>query len=312
MKKIFLTATIAILFLAQPCLGQVTTDTPAATQETTPATELKTAEDEIEKTETSAKAPVPVPVPFEANIAKLLPANSSINFIGRHVTKDGAPDPNQRLGGFSDFKGEVHLNDDGSSLKAIVLDFNTKSISTPIPDLTKHLLSPDFLNVEEFPTANFTSTEIVAGAEEGQYEITGDFTLMGKTQPITMPCNVAMTEEGIVIDSEFNLDRTQFGMDSNTEKVSNMVSIKMNVGMATATNDAEETQRRNPADRFKEMDADGDGKLVGDEIPERMQPWIDNIDTDGDGAVTMEEMETAMKKFRQNRGGGGNGGGDNN
>ncbi len=53
---------------------------------------------------------------------------------------------------------------------------------------------------------------------------------------------------------------------------------------------------------FKRQDADGDGKLSGDEIPERMKQLVSRADQDGDGALSESELETDMSRF-QERGG---------
>lgn len=302
MTKILITGLVASLFMLPMCQAQVATETPAAqTPQEGEAPQTKT----VGEAEAVA-APVPTPVAFTDNIAKLSPENSRVGFVGRHVTEGDAPDPKQRLGGFREFGGEIHLQEDGTSVKAIVLDFKMDSLYTSIEDLTKHLKTSDFLNVQEHPEAKFVSTGITPGAEEGQYEIAGDFTLMGKTQPITMPCTVQMTEEGIVLNSEFNLDRTEFGMEGMTEKVSKVVSISFNVGLPTPAEEAPAPQQT-MADRFKTMDVDGDGKLAGDEIPERMKQWMGGMDTDGDEQLSLEEMEAAMARFRKR---GNSGGGD--
>ncbi|MCZ6710735.1 MAG: hypothetical protein O7B25_10255, partial [Gammaproteobacteria bacterium] len=57
---------------------------------------------------------------------------------------------------------------------------------------------------------------------------------------------------------------------------------------------------------FLERDTDGDGKLAGDEIPDRMKERLDAFDTDGDGAVSREELEARMSQFG-GRGGEGRG-----
>lgn len=49
-----------------------------------------------------------------------------------------------------------------------------------------------------------------------------------------------------------------------------------------------------PAQRlamFRLLDADRDGKLKGEEIPDRMRAFLDLIDVDGDGAISREEVE---------------------
>jgi HlyD family secretion protein len=61
---------------------------------------------------------------------------------------------------------------------------------------------------------------------------------------------------------------------------------------------------------FSELDANSDGKLTVDELPERMQPRFDSIDTNTDGAVDAKEFATfraEMKKRMEANGGGGGG-----
>jgi len=53
-----------------------------------------------------------------------------------------------------------------------------------------------------------------------------------------------------------------------------------------------------PEERFATLDADDNGKLEGDEISERMQTRIEDIDTDEDGAISKEEFLTAMENWR--------------
>ena len=57
---------------------------------------------------------------------------------------------------------------------------------------------------------------------------------------------------------------------------------------------------------FDQRDADKDGKLSGDEIPERMRENVSRMDENGDGAIDKSEMEKAMARMgdraRQGRG----------
>lgn len=51
--------------------------------------------------------------------------------------------------------------------------------------------------------------------------------------------------------------------------------------------------------RMLEMDKNKDGKLTAGEVPERMQPFIERMDTNGDGAVDKAEMEEFQKEMRR-------------
>jgi Ca2+-binding EF-hand superfamily protein len=53
---------------------------------------------------------------------------------------------------------------------------------------------------------------------------------------------------------------------------------------------------------FEARDTDKDGKLSGDEIPERMRENVSRVDTNGDGAIDREEMQKAMARMAEQGG----------
>lgn len=53
---------------------------------------------------------------------------------------------------------------------------------------------------------------------------------------------------------------------------------------------------------FEARDKNGDGKLTGDEIPERMQDKLKMIDKDGDGSITKAEFATAAARMEDGAG----------
>ena len=60
---------------------------------------------------------------------------------------------------------------------------------------------------------------------------------------------------------------------------------------------------------FERRDTDGDGKLSGDEIGERLRDRLDQIDSDQDGSVTLAEFQDGMQSMFANRGADGERGG---
>ncbi len=59
---------------------------------------------------------------------------------------------------------------------------------------------------------------------------------------------------------------------------------------------------------FDDRDANKDGKLSGDEIPEQMAGRLAQIDSDKDGTVSRKELETSMSRLRGQGRPGGDGG----
>jgi len=63
----------------------------------------------------------------------------------------------------------------------------------------------------------------------------------------------------------------------------------------------------NPVDIFNSRDANGDGKLSGDEISGRMAEGLSETDTNGDGEISLDEFQARMRSYSGGRGGPGRG-----
>lgn len=284
------------------------------------------------------KANEATPVKLKNGKAEIGPENTKVNFVGIHT----GDDPKPRLGGFKKFKGELEM--DGEAIKSLNIEFETASVWTEIGDkLTGHLKNEDFLDVEKYPSAKFASKSVSEG-KDGMVNVVGDFTLMGKTNEITIPVKVTESDGGVLIKGDLKLDRASFGMNKMLDRVAKEVSITMSVGEKTkvAGSGGRRTGGRssgrgggqargggrgrggmgfNPTAIFKQADSNKDGKLSGSELKGRMKNMVKTADTDGDGAISSEEFETAMERFRgggqggrgaqEGRGGGNRGGGRN-
>jgi polyisoprenoid-binding protein YceI len=165
------------------------------------------------------------PVPVQAGVAKLSPQNTKIQFVCAHVGV--RPDP--RKGGFAKLAGEAEVDMTTKTLKGVDLDIDTTSLWTEVGDkLTNHLKSPDFFEVRRYPTAHFESTKIVPGS--GMHQVTGKLTLHGVTKEISFPAKVEVGGSGLTLRSEFTIDRTDFGINYDSKKVENKVSLTVVVG----------------------------------------------------------------------------------
>ncbi len=251
---------------------------------------------------------------ISGGVANIHPRNTSVKFTGKHT--GDKPDP--REGNFQDFAGQIAVDEEARQIRSIAFEIQTDSLFTEIDQLTDHLKSPDFLDVRQHPTIVFQSKSIEC-PDESQATITGDLTLMGTTKEIVFPATMDLAPGGIMLVAEFSIDRTEFGMQGMTERVSKDVDLQVAVGESTrptlpaaAAGGGGGGGGRggrggfDPAAFFKERDADGDGKLSGDELTDRMREGLEETDTDKDGAVSLEELQARMAA-RQG-GGGGRGG----
>jgi polyisoprenoid-binding protein YceI len=78
-------------------------------------------------------------------------------------------------------------------------------------DLTSHLKAPDFFDVEKFPQSTFDVTSLEK-AEEGSWNISGNFTLHGVTKNITFPATVSQNGDTVKINADFDINRKDFGI----------------------------------------------------------------------------------------------------
>ncbi len=72
-------------------------------------------------------------------------------------------------------------------------------------------------------------------------------------------------------------------------------------GGAVASNDDVGGKPHRPHHSFEELDANGDGKLMKEEMEAHMQARFEGADTDGDGALSKEELLTRVKERRAKR-----------
>lgn len=240
------------------------------------------------------------PATVESGKITLTPQNTLIQFTGTHV----GDDPNPRVGVFQEFAGTAEVNE-GRLIK-VAVTIETASLETPISNLTNHLKSPDFFDAREYPRAKFVSTKIKPESG-GQYTITGDLTLLAKTNEISFPAKVEIDESGLTLTAALTLDRTQFGMDKMTERVNKEIALEVAIGKvsklpaAGAAPPAGEPRRWDPEAMFNRRDADGDGQWTAEEIPARVQENLTAFDTNGDGSVSQAEFQERMKEFAGRR-----------
>ncbi len=156
----------------------------------------------VESTSESKAEPAKGGDPNTSNSLAINPSNSKVEFVGAKVTAS-------HQGGFSDFAGTVRVGDPIET-STIDVTIQTASLFADKEKLTKHLKSPDFFDVEKFPTATFRSTGIRKSAEG--YTVSGDLTLHGVTLGIGFPATINATPTEISANAEFSINRQAFAI----------------------------------------------------------------------------------------------------
>ncbi len=110
--------------------------------------------------------------------------HSSVGFSIRHLV-------GRTSGRFNDFSGALQYDPKQPAKTTIEATIQVTSIDTDNEKRDNHLRSPEFFEVDKYPTMSFKST----GAEKkgDRLLITGDFTMHGVTRSITLPVEVLGT-----------------------------------------------------------------------------------------------------------------------
>jgi polyisoprenoid-binding protein YceI len=105
-------------------------------------------------------------------------------------------------GQFNTVSGSVVIDEVDPAASRVHAVIDAASIDTREPQRDAHLRSPDFLDVEHFPTIEFQSTD-VARTDDG-YAVTGDLTIRGVTRPVVLTVEAT---DGEIRDHVGNLKR---------------------------------------------------------------------------------------------------------
>ncbi len=90
-----------------------------------------------------------------------------------------------QTGEFTTASGKLDLDPDNVEQSSISVTIDAASVSTGFEALDTHLKSADFLEVETYPEITFESTSIERTGDMTA-NVTGDLTIHGVTQPVTL------------------------------------------------------------------------------------------------------------------------------
>jgi polyisoprenoid-binding protein YceI len=89
------------------------------------------------------------------------------------------------IGLFGKMTGTIYFDPPHIASLSVEAEIEVGSVTTGYPTRDEHLLSPDFFDAANHPKIKFKSTKAESlGGNRGR--ITGDLTMRGKTQPLTL------------------------------------------------------------------------------------------------------------------------------
>lgn len=104
--------------------------------------------------------------------------HSEIGFSVRHMMITNVK------GQFKEFDAEIEADPEDLTDASIEFTIDTSSVDTNASDRDDHLRSADFFDVENHPNIVFKATDIKKKSDN-KYDLTGDFTMIGVTKPVT-------------------------------------------------------------------------------------------------------------------------------
>ena len=136
--------------------------------------------------------------------------HSSVGFKARHLGISWIH------GRFNDVSGKFSLDRQQPSKSTFKLTIKADSVDTANKARDEHLRQPDYFDTKQYPTIEFrsTSTKVI----EGGYEVTGDFTMHGTTQKITIVLMGGKEHDfkgtkRVAFSTELSLKRSDYGFD---------------------------------------------------------------------------------------------------
>ena len=145
------------------------------------------------------------------------PTRYQVNAEASTVTWEGKKVTGAHNGDIEISNGMITVNEGLISAATVIIDMatiNTLDLDGGAKEsLDGHLTSDDFFGVESFPTAQFELTGLnpLRGDKNGaNYSANGQVTIKGRTENVSFPVTIDMSNDQARISGEIILDRSKF------------------------------------------------------------------------------------------------------
>ncbi len=98
----------------------------------------------------------------------------------------------------------------------VIVEIEAKSVDTGNSSRDEHLRDPDFFHVTKHPNLRFETTGI-RKTGEGKYAVSGNFTILKTTKPVTINVTTSIEDSGKVkvlrVEGGLKVNRHTYGLD---------------------------------------------------------------------------------------------------
>jgi len=164
------------------------------------------------------------------------PAHSASQFSVRHLGISTV------RGTFTKMSGTLKYDSEDVSKSSLDATIETKSIDTRVDMRDNDLRSPNFLDVEKYPTITFKSKRVEKNGE-GKLKVTGDLTIRGTTKEVILevdgPTEPVKDPKGnfhMGASATTKVNRKDFGVSGAPSMVGDDVQITIDTELVKQAN----------------------------------------------------------------------------
>lgn len=161
------------------------------------------------------------------------PHHSTIEFSAKHMMFANV------RGSFKQFEADIDLDDNKLENSRVEARIEVASLETNQEMRKQHLLSPDFLDAQNYPQITFKSTRLTPTGERGEYNLEGNLTIRDTTRPVTLKVEGGQAKDPYgnlrwALTAEATINRKDWGLNWNValEAGGVMVSEKIKIEVA--------------------------------------------------------------------------------
>jgi polyisoprenoid-binding protein YceI len=152
-------------------------------------------------------------------------AASKLGWLGKKVT-------GQHNGSINITEGSISIDKNNITAGSFVIDMKSITNEDITDAETKekflgHMLSPDFFDVEKYPSSKFEITGVEKMATADSMKILGNLTIKDVTKNIAVPAKVSITADSFEASSTFKIDRTDWNIQYGSGKFFKGLGDKM-------------------------------------------------------------------------------------
>jgi len=162
---------------------------------------------------------------------KIDPAHSAAQFSVRHLGISTV------RGAFTKVSGSAQLDEANPGKSSVQATIEAASVDTRVEMRDKDLRSPNFLDVEKYPTITFQSKKVEA-AGQGKLRVTGDLTIHGVSKEVVLdvdgPSDAMKDPWGNMrrgASATTKISRKEFGVNGAPMAVGDDITITLDVEM---------------------------------------------------------------------------------